>query len=194
MEKFDVAICGYGPVGATLSLLLAKYNYKVLIIEKNQGPCKTARAINTDGEQLRIFDQFNLAEKVIANSNQIEKVHFSNKDLEPIQTIIASIEDTEMGWPNQVLFYQPELESFLREKIQSSENIEVKESTELVDFKNTSDGVDVVINEKNQINCNREFQQMKLDPQQKNLGEMPPPKNNNKWGLPDIDIFPRCTE
>ena len=54
MEKFDVAICGYGPVGATLSLLLAKYNYKVLIIEKNQGPCKTARAINTDGEQLRI--------------------------------------------------------------------------------------------------------------------------------------------
>ena len=36
MEKFDVAICGYGPVGATLSLLLAKYNYKVLIIEKNR--------------------------------------------------------------------------------------------------------------------------------------------------------------
>ena len=80
MEKFDIAICGFGPVGATLSLLLAKYNYKVLIIERNKGPCKTARAINTDGEQLRIFDQFNLAEKVIANSNQIEKVHFSNKD------------------------------------------------------------------------------------------------------------------
>ena len=72
MEKFDIAICGFGPVGATLSLLLAKYNYKVLIIERNEGPCKTARAINTDGEQLRIFDLFNLAEKVIANSNQIE--------------------------------------------------------------------------------------------------------------------------
>ena len=150
MEKFDIAICGYGPVGATLSLLLAKYNYKVLIIEKNQGPCKTARAINTDGEQLRIFDQFNLAEKVIANSNQIEKVHFSNKDLEPIQTIIASLEDTEMGWPNQVLFYQPELESFLREKIKTFKNIEIKESCELVDFKNTSEGVDLSINEKNQ--------------------------------------------
>ena len=76
-------------------------------------------AINTDGEQLRTFDQFNLAKRVIANSNQIEKVHFSNKDLEPIQTIIASLDDTEMGWPNQVLFYQPELESFLREKIKT---------------------------------------------------------------------------
>ena len=147
MEKFDVAICGYGPVGATLSLLLAKYNYKVLIIEKNQGPCKTARAINTDGEQLRIFDQFNLAEKVISNSNQIEKVHFSNKDLEPIQTIVTSLEDTDMGWPNQVLFYQPELESFLREKIKTSENIFVKESCELIDFKSTSNGVDLFIND-----------------------------------------------
>ena len=150
MEKFDVAISGYGPVGATLSLLLAKYDYRVLIIEKNQGPCKTARAINTDGEQLRIFDQFNLAERVIANSNQIEKVHFSNKDLEPIQTIVASLDDTAMGWPNQVLFYQPELESFLREKIETYQNIEIKETCELVDFRNTNDGVDLVINEKNQ--------------------------------------------
>ncbi len=193
MEKFDVAICGYGPVGATLSLLLAKYNYKVLIIEKNQGPCKTARAINTDGEQLRIFDQFNLAEKVIANSNQIEKVHFSNKDLEPIQTIIASIEDTEMGWPNQVLFYQPELESFLREKIQSSKNIEVKESTELVDFKNTSDGVDVVINEKNQstklkskllFGCDgaSSFIRKKLDINLEDLGY------NQKWLVCDAHL------
>ena len=80
---------------------------------------------NSQGNQyrwraIRIFDQFNIAERVIANSNQIEKVHFSNKDLEPIQTIIASLDDTEMGWPNQVLFYQPELETFLREKIEFS--------------------------------------------------------------------------
>ena len=53
-----------------------------------------------------------------------------------------------MGWPNQVLFYQPELESFLREKIKTFQNIEIKESCELVDFKNTLDGVELLINEK----------------------------------------------
>ena len=141
MEKFDIAICGYGPVGATLSLLLAKYNYKVLIIERNEGPCKTARAINTDGEQLRIFDQFNLAKRVIANSNQIEKVHFSNKDLEPIQTINASLDDTEMGWPNQVLFYQPELEGFIRESVDSIDTVTLAEGTELIDFDDSNDEV-----------------------------------------------------
>ena len=97
MKTFDVAICGYGPVGAVFSILLAQYGYQVLIIEKNEGPSPTARAINTDGEQLRVFDKLNIAEEIVANSNQIEKVHFSNKDLEPIQTIIASIEDTGNG-------------------------------------------------------------------------------------------------
>ena len=193
MEKFDVAICGYGPVGATLSLLLAKYNYKVLLIEKNQGPCKTARAINTDGEQLRIFDQFNLSERIIDNSNQIEKVHFSNKDLEPIQTIVASLEDTDMGWPNQVLFYQPELESFLREKIKTFKNIIVKETCELIDFKNTRDGVELFINNKDKhikfnskllVGCDgaKSFIRKKLNIHLEDLGY------NQKWLVCDAHL------
>ena len=78
MNKYDVAICGYGPVGSLCSLLMADYGYKVLLIDKNIGTSPTARAINTDGEQLRIFDKFGLAEKIVENSNQIEKIHFSN--------------------------------------------------------------------------------------------------------------------
>ena len=63
-----MAICGYGPVGSLCSLLMADYGYKVLLIDKNIGTSPTARAINTDGEQLRIFDKFGLAEKIIENS------------------------------------------------------------------------------------------------------------------------------
>ena len=81
MNNYDVAICGYGPVGSVCSLLLANHGYKVLIIDKNIGPSRTAKAINTDGEQLRVFDKFDLAERIVNNSNQIEKIHFSNKDL-----------------------------------------------------------------------------------------------------------------
>ena len=75
MEKFDVAICGYGPVGATLSLP-AKYNYKVLIIEKIKVRAKTG-AINTDGEQLEYL--INLILKDSCNSNQIEKFIFQTR-------------------------------------------------------------------------------------------------------------------
>ena len=96
MKTFDVAICGYGPVGAVFSILLAQYGYQVLIIEKNEGPSPTARAINTDGEQLRVFDKLNIAEEIVANSNQIENIHFSDANLKPLQSIHFEPGETEM--------------------------------------------------------------------------------------------------
>jgi len=133
--KYDVAICGYGPVGSVCAILLAQYGYKVIVIDKNIGPSPTARAINTDGEQLRVFDKFNIAKTIVENSNQIERVIFSKPNLDAIQTLEQPQEESEMGWPNQVLFYQPELESFIREKISSFKNIDVIEDCELIDFK-----------------------------------------------------------
>ena len=38
MEQFDIAICGYGPVGSTFAGLMGKLGHKVLVIEKNIGP------------------------------------------------------------------------------------------------------------------------------------------------------------
>ena len=143
MKKYDVAICGYGPVGSVCSILLAQYGLNVLVIDKNNGPCSTARAINTDGEQLRVFDKFGIADKIVKNSNQIEKVHFSNSNLEPIQSLDQPLGETIMGWPNQVLFYQPELESFIREKVNSYNNIDVIESCELIDFESSSQSVNI---------------------------------------------------
>ena len=143
MKKYDVAICGYGPVGSVCSILLAQYGLNVLVIDKNNGPCSTARAINTDGEQLRVFDKFDIADKIVKNSNQIEKVHFTNSNLEPIQSLDQPLGETIMGWPNQVLFYQPELESFIREKVNSYNNIDVIESCELIDFESSSQSVNI---------------------------------------------------
>jgi 3-(3-hydroxy-phenyl)propionate hydroxylase len=145
-----VAICGYGPVGSLCSLLMAAYGYTVLLIDKNIGTSPTARAINTDGEQLRIFDKFGLAEKIVENSNQIEKIHFSKKSLEPIQSITQTLGDSSMGWPNQVLFYQPELEGFVREVVESKENIDVMELCELTDFNDKGNEVEIICKNENQ--------------------------------------------
>ena len=46
-----------------------------------------------------------------------------------------------MGWPNQVLFYQPELEGFIRASVQSENNIVIKEGTELLNFDDSDEGV-----------------------------------------------------
>lgn len=141
MEQFDIAICGFGPVGSTFAGLMGKLGHKVLVIEKNSGPSPTARAINTDGEQLRTFDRLNIAERVVENSSEVHRVHFGDADLKPIQTIDQPVGVSSMGWPTQVLFYQPELEGFIRSAVASNNNITLKEDTELIDFVDCEDGV-----------------------------------------------------
>ena len=141
MEQFDIAICGYGPVGSTFAGLMGKLGHKVLVIEKNIGPSPTARAINTDGEQLRTFDRLGIAEKVVENSHEVQCVHFGDANLNPIQTIEQPVGVSAMGWPNQVLFYQPELEGFIRASVEAENNIVIKEGTELLSFDDTPEGV-----------------------------------------------------
>ena len=97
MEQFDIAICGYGPVGSTFAGLMGKLGHKVLVIEKNIGPSPTARAINTDGEQLRTFDRLGIAEKVVENSHEVQCVHFGDANLNPIQTIEQPVGVSAMG-------------------------------------------------------------------------------------------------
>ena len=141
MEQFDIAICGFGPVGSTFAGLMGKLGHRVLVIEKNSGPSPTARAINTDGEQLRTFDRLNIAEKVVENSAEVHRVHFGDADLNHIQTIDQPVGVSSMGWPTQVLFYQPELEGFIRSAVAKDSNITLKEDTELIDFEDTEEGV-----------------------------------------------------
>ena len=141
MNQFDIAICGYGPVGSTFAGLMGKLGHKVLVIDKNIGPSPTARAINTDGEQLRTFDMLNIAEKVVENSTEVHRVHFGDANLQPIQTIEQPVGVSAMGWPTQVLFYQPELEGFIRESVDSIDTVTLAEGTELIDFDDYNDEV-----------------------------------------------------
>ena len=110
---FDIGIIGYGPVGATLAGLLSSLGLSVVVIEKNEGVSPTARAINTDSEQLRTFNFLNIASKVISNSRTVCRVHFTDSEFNPYSTINVPKEDI-LGWPPTLLFYQPELETIIR--------------------------------------------------------------------------------
>ena len=38
MKQFDIAICGYGPVGSTFAGLMGKLGHKVLVIDRTLVP------------------------------------------------------------------------------------------------------------------------------------------------------------
>ena len=133
---FDIGIIGYGPVGATLSGLLSSLGLSVVVIEKNKGVSPTARAINTDSEQLRTFNFLSIATEVIANSRRLKKVHFTDSEFNPYSSIDIPEED-KLGWPPTLLFYQPELETIIRSNNLKYKNLKILENTEVVNIEST---------------------------------------------------------
>ena len=134
---FDIGIVGYGPVGATLSGLLSSLGLSVVVIEKTKGVSPTARAINTDSEQLRTFNFLNITSQIISNSRKVSKVHFTDSKFNPYSTIDIPKKDI-LGWPPTLLFYQPELETIIRDHNENYKNLVILENTELVDIENTN--------------------------------------------------------
>ncbi len=60
--NYDVAIVGYGPVGATAANLLGQQGLDVVVIERDPDIYFRARAISTDEEVPRIWQQVGLAD------------------------------------------------------------------------------------------------------------------------------------
>ena len=58
----DVAIVGYGPVGATLANLLGQSGISTLVLEREEAAYHLPRAVHFDDEVMRVFDTIGLAE------------------------------------------------------------------------------------------------------------------------------------
>lgn len=59
----DVAIVGFGPVGALVALLLDDAGLRVAILERSVEPVVLPRAVGLDGESLRAFQRIGLGDR-----------------------------------------------------------------------------------------------------------------------------------
>ncbi|MFV9473506.1 bifunctional 3-(3-hydroxy-phenyl)propionate/3-hydroxycinnamic acid hydroxylase [Advenella sp. RU8] len=131
-ELYDVAIVGYGPVGATLAGLLGQEGLKVLVLDREAAIYPLPRAIHFDGEVMRIFQSLGLKGKVQQISRPgIHGMHFVNAEGETLLVRAGSAENGPNGCANNYYFHQPELEVLLREKVAGHENVTVRLRTEL---------------------------------------------------------------
>ena len=60
----DVAIVGYGPVGQTLSALLARHGHRVCVVERYAHLYPLPRAFRFDGEVMRIFQRLGVVDEL----------------------------------------------------------------------------------------------------------------------------------
>lgn len=142
-NEYDVAIIGYGPVGASAANLLGSRGLRVLVVERDQDIYARARAISTDEEIIRIWQRVGLAERLKSDMLSERPVDFVG--VNGTSFIHAVPKPNGHGHPPQLFIYQPAVEQVLREGVERFPNVTVRLGQECVRQTQDADGVQLTL-------------------------------------------------
>jgi 3-(3-hydroxy-phenyl)propionate hydroxylase len=123
---FDVAIVGYGPVGATLANLLGLAGLRVVIFEREPSIYHQPRAGHFDGEVMRVFQTIGLAEQIRSHTVVSPGMRFVNGQGELLLDWPRPLELGPDGWHASYRFHQPDLERSLRQGVARFDGVEAR--------------------------------------------------------------------
>jgi 3-(3-hydroxy-phenyl)propionate hydroxylase len=123
--RYDAVIVGYGPVGATLAMLLSRGGLRVAIVEKRPTMFDKPRAITLDHEVMRAFQACGIADEIEPITAPHTGTHFLGMSGQIIKIFDPLPPPHPLGWPPSGTFIQPELEQILRSAVGLRPNIDV---------------------------------------------------------------------
>jgi 3-(3-hydroxy-phenyl)propionate hydroxylase len=134
----DAVIVGLGPVGVALANLLGRYGVKALAFDQATNVYPKPRAIALDNEALRILQWAGVRHGEL-DIVALPRIRYHS----PLFGWFARINTAAVvdGHPMQVSFYQPQLESMLRDKLKSYPCIDVRLGLALHSFEEQADSV-----------------------------------------------------
>jgi 3-(3-hydroxy-phenyl)propionate hydroxylase len=125
MTRYDVAIVGLGPTGATLANLCGMHGLRTVVYERSTSPYSQPRACHLDAEIARVFQQCGFEAELhhqLTLSRGMEYVDGRGRSL-------FSFEGFErppmLGWHEDYVFLQPQLELMLRRGLAQYRNVDV---------------------------------------------------------------------
>ncbi|AQT81001.1 FAD-binding monooxygenase [Mycolicibacterium litorale] len=140
---YDVAIVGYGPVGATAANLLGQMGLDVVVVERDPDIYFRARAISTDEEVVRIWQQVGLADRLNADMQPGAGAHFVDASGVPFVALMPA--DRGNGHPPQQFIYQPAVDAVLREGVDRFGNVAILLEHECLRLVQQSDRVELML-------------------------------------------------
>jgi flavoprotein hydroxylase len=111
----DVMIVGCGPVGLTLSILLAQHGHAVTILERQPQPYPLPRAVHLDHEVARIFQSAGIGNELEAITEPAEVYEWRNAEGTTLLRF-GRVGSGASGWPVSQMFHQPALEAVLERR------------------------------------------------------------------------------
>jgi 3-(3-hydroxy-phenyl)propionate hydroxylase len=138
-QDFDVAIVGLGPTGLTLAHFLGRRGLKVIALEREPEFYGNARAVYTDDECMRIFQEAGVAADLEADMVLDAPVQWVLED----GSVLGQLRrfDRPYGWTMSYFLYQPYFETKLERLLSRYPNVVTMRGRELIAFEQDNDWV-----------------------------------------------------
>ncbi len=138
-SAYDVAVVGLGPVGATLANLLALRGLSVLCLEREAGVYGLPRAVQVDGECLRVFQTLGVSAALEPFISPAPGMRFVDPEGRLIMDWSRPIEVGPQGWCASYRFHQPELEACVRARLQACPTVDIRPRSEVFSLESNAD-------------------------------------------------------
>lgn len=124
--QIDVAIVGLGPTGAVLANLCGIAGLRTVVYERSTEPHPDPRAVHIDAEIARILQQCGFEgelERLLTVSAGMEYVTAAGEHL---FTFEGFEREPLLGWHEDYVFHQPDLDRMLRAGLERFDHVEVR--------------------------------------------------------------------
>lgn len=135
----DVAVVGYGPVGAMTALLLARQGVRTVVVDRHREVYPLPRAVAADGEVLQVLAHAGLQPSVAAMRPALG-ARFAGPGGGPLLDVDLQ---GVAGGPGLALYRQPELERDLRARVEAHESVPVLLGDGVTRVAQDEEGVDL---------------------------------------------------
>lgn len=129
MVDYEVIVCGLGPVGQLLALLLGDRGVRTLAFDRDEEPYALPRAAVIDDEVLRIFQAAGLDRAVLADAQVQPGASIVTEAGRPVE--IFRSRTGRLGHPPLVSINQPAIERTMLAALADRPTVEVRRGLEL---------------------------------------------------------------
>ncbi|MBO9533183.1 MAG: bifunctional 3-(3-hydroxy-phenyl)propionate/3-hydroxycinnamic acid hydroxylase [Solirubrobacteraceae bacterium] len=143
MPDYEVLICGLGPVGQLMALLLGDLGVRTLAIDRAPDIYPLPRAAVIDDEVLRIFQSVGADAAVLEHAQVQPRASIMTARGVPVDVLAATA--GSLGHPPLVSIHQPTMERALLDALAQRSTVDVQRGTELDGFDQRGTHVDALL-------------------------------------------------
>ena len=126
VTPYDVAIVGMGPTGATLANLCGLHGLRTIVYERSTAPYSQPRACHLDAEVARVFQQCSMEADLHDLLTVSAGMEYVDGRGQRLFTYEGFAREPLLGWEEDYVFLQPQLEAMLRSGLTRYPHVDVR--------------------------------------------------------------------